>query len=427
MFFGENTASHLTDDGWRMFDEAVAWAGVGDAPPVNEAPVVHAGSNQTVAISVPATVTLVGSVTDDGLPEDGVLTYEWSTSHEETTIVSPQSLSTQVTFSDYGSYSLSLTASDGALSASDQVVITVENPLLPPTNLVYTHNPATYTQGVVIPQNTPSCEGGLAESFSITPPLPEGLSLEAGTGVISGTPAVSSDTAVYSVTASNDAGSTTAFLTITVVAQSGTQTLLFVVGSQEPGPGDQALLDRLESTGYAVQLQDDDLVSLSDADGMDLVLISSSVNSGKVAATFRDAEAGVIVFEGYVFDDMALTGSAAGRDYGYKTGQSQVVVLDGSHPIAGGMSGTVTFADNAEGNIFWGVPNSNAARIAGLVSDQAKVTVFAYEQGAVLYNGAAAADRRVGMFFGENTASHLTDDGWRMFDAAVAWAMGNSL
>ncbi len=87
-----------------------------------------------------------------------------------------------------------------------------------PAGLVYSTNPAVYTEGVAIALNTPTSIGGLLTSYSVSPALPAGLSLDPVTGVISGTPTVAAATANYTVTGSDQAGSTTAILSITVVA-----------------------------------------------------------------------------------------------------------------------------------------------------------------------------------------------------------------
>ena len=49
---------------------------VNPAPPVNQAPTVTAGNNQT--ITLPNGATLTGSVTDDGLPTGATVTSTWS-------------------------------------------------------------------------------------------------------------------------------------------------------------------------------------------------------------------------------------------------------------------------------------------------------------------------------------------------------------
>ncbi|MEO8136003.1 MAG: Ig-like domain-containing protein, partial [Betaproteobacteria bacterium] len=94
--------------------------------PVNGAPVVNAGANQT--ITLPATASLTGSATDDGLPNPpATLTYTWTkvSGPGTVTFASATSATTTATFSAAGSYVLRLTANDSALSGSADVTITV--------------------------------------------------------------------------------------------------------------------------------------------------------------------------------------------------------------------------------------------------------------------------------------------------------------
>ena len=95
---------------------------------VNKPPVVNAGSDRT--ITLPNVATLTGSATDDGLPNPpGALTYTWNqvSGPGPVSFVDPHSASTTASFSVVGTYTLSLTAGDGALSGSDTVVITVKH------------------------------------------------------------------------------------------------------------------------------------------------------------------------------------------------------------------------------------------------------------------------------------------------------------
>ena len=75
--------------------------------------------------------------------------------------------------------------------------------------------------GVPITPNTPS--GGGVTTYSVSPALPAGLTLNAGTGIVSGTPSSVTAKASYTVTATGPGGSTTTTLTITVNDQSPTQ------------------------------------------------------------------------------------------------------------------------------------------------------------------------------------------------------------
>ena len=84
------------------------------------------------------------------------------------------------------------------------------------TSLTYFTNPAVYTVGVAIAGNFPSNSGGAIVSYAVTPALPAGLSLNAATGEVTGTPTAPAATAVYTVTGTNTAGHTSVSLTITV-------------------------------------------------------------------------------------------------------------------------------------------------------------------------------------------------------------------
>ena len=117
------------------------------------------------------------------------------------TVISPQA-SYQITASNSGG-SLNVIIS---LTVNDQA----------PTNLAFSLNPATYTKGTQIQNNSPSSGGGLVISYSVTPSLPAGLSLNTATGIISGTPSAITSTASYAVVATNSGGSSSVSLSLTV-------------------------------------------------------------------------------------------------------------------------------------------------------------------------------------------------------------------
>lgn len=94
---------------------------------INQAPVVNAGSDQT--ITLPAAATLHGVVTDDGLPHPpGIPTLSWSkvSGPGEVTFANANAAVTTASFSAAGTYVLRLTANDGEFSANDEVTITVQ-------------------------------------------------------------------------------------------------------------------------------------------------------------------------------------------------------------------------------------------------------------------------------------------------------------
>jgi len=93
--------------------------------PPNQPPSVDAGPNQTIALPT-NTVTLDGTATDDGLPNN-TLTTSWTKVSGAGTVTfgNPSLANTQATFSAAGVYVLQLTASDSELSTSSNVTITV--------------------------------------------------------------------------------------------------------------------------------------------------------------------------------------------------------------------------------------------------------------------------------------------------------------
>jgi hypothetical protein len=86
-----------------------------------------------------------------------------------------------------------------------------------PSGLTYSTNPAIYTRASAITTNSPTVTGTVT-SYSVSPSLPTGLSLNTSTGAITGTPSATTASAAYTVTATNAGGSTTCDVTITVAA-----------------------------------------------------------------------------------------------------------------------------------------------------------------------------------------------------------------
>jgi len=95
----------------------------------------------------------------------------------------------------------------------------VENVVLAPsapTSLSYSPDAIDAAVGVAITPLGPPSVSGTVINYAISPELPPGLAIDASTGVISGTPSAAAASAVYTVTASNAGGSTTAEVTIEV-------------------------------------------------------------------------------------------------------------------------------------------------------------------------------------------------------------------
>jgi hypothetical protein len=116
----------------------------------NQPPVVNAGANQS--ITLPGTATLSATVSDDGQPSPpGTVTVNWTrvSGTGAVTFSAPGASTTTATFSASGTYVLRLTASDGALSAADDVTVTVADA----ANLAPTVN-AGADRSITLPSGT---------------------------------------------------------------------------------------------------------------------------------------------------------------------------------------------------------------------------------------------------------------------------------
>lgn len=100
-------------------------------PPANLAPIVSAGTNQTV-IS-PIAMALSGQASDDGKPLPENLSFHWTelSGPAPVTFDNPSSLSPNVTFPTGGSYVLELTADDGQVQTAQTITVTaISRPFL---------------------------------------------------------------------------------------------------------------------------------------------------------------------------------------------------------------------------------------------------------------------------------------------------------
>ena len=136
---------------------------VGPVP--NVAPVANAGVDQTIVL--PASVTLAGTATDDGLPNPpGTLTTTWTRFSGPGTVsfANASALNTSASFSVDGTYVLRLTVSDGQFSSTDDVAITVS----PVPNAAPFANAGT-DQSIELPSSA-SLQGSASDDGLPNPP-----------------------------------------------------------------------------------------------------------------------------------------------------------------------------------------------------------------------------------------------------------------
>jgi hypothetical protein len=89
-------------------------------------------------------------------------------------------------------------------------------PIIAPTNLKYSDSVVIATRTITNLNNTVTYSGDLITNFSISPNLPTGVNLNTVTGKISGIPIGNLPQTAYTITGTNDGGSTTASFKLTV-------------------------------------------------------------------------------------------------------------------------------------------------------------------------------------------------------------------
>lgn len=246
--------------------------------------------------------------------------------------------------------------------------------------------------------------------------LPAGVTVNKTTGLVSGTPTVSGSFNV-TISAMNIGGSSSKTLVLTINKPQA----LFVVGNTTLGTGDAAVKSRLESLGFVVTIKSAITSAPADATGKQLVVISSTGNSVDSNTKFRDVAVPLLTWESYLFDDLGMTGPIKGTNYEKKASQSTISVINTTHKMAAGLSGTQTVYLTA-GFLDFGQPGSAAVNIATVSGDATKSVIFGYDQGAQMF-GLVAPARRVGFFLYDTEASTMTSPGWALFDSAVMWAL----
>ncbi|GEM_PF-5252256 len=199
--------------------------------------------------------------------------------------------------------------------------------------------------------------------------------------------------------------------------------VLLVIPNRVPSAGEQAVADRLSGLGLITLMVQDSVFAPVDTVGIGLMMIPSSVHAEFSSDKFRDFTLPVHVSDPTVFPRMQMTGPTNAVDYGRVTNKTDLQIMLPSHPLAAGFSGMVTVSPTPV-EFKWGNPPSGAVVIAVDPLAAQHALIFAFEKGALLYDGTAAPARRVGMFMHLIDTPQPNANSWKLFDASVRWAMG---
>lgn len=184
-----------------------------------------------------------------------------------------------------------------------------------------------------------------------------------------------------------------------------------------------------ELSGLPVVRIDEHAFTPSDLDRCALVLISKNVDDNVLGDAAKPARCGIVFWEEnqQQLRMLATMDNDGSRGNTWHTrGQRVYVPPDAPEELAAGLSGMIELFDRVDEMSFGrrGEVPESAFVVAEYEEPGNHKVVYAYERGALLADGTTAAGRRV--FFGlyRDNYGHLSEDGHRLFDAALRWALG---
>ena len=194
---------------------------------------------------------------------------------------------------------------------------------------------------------------------------------------------------------------------------------IVITSKGTPTPGDLLMIGRIKAHGFeTVTPVTDALVSAESVADANLVVISSSAESGPLKSKLRTVPLPVLVIEDAEF---SLMGMAASGDHDANI--SQVTVAAGASALVGTASGTVTFSSKP-GDLGWAAGTNASSVLLGatMPGNPAHAAIFGYPKGAQM-PGLVAPGRRAGFAIRETLAANLNADGVKLFDAILEWVM----
>ncbi|WP_282935328.1 hypothetical protein [Paenibacillus sp. RC67] len=190
------------------------------------------------------------------------------------------------------------------------------------------------------------------------------------------------------------------------------------------GGGDAITIKRLKEVhGLDVMVVIDKELTADHAKGQSLIYVSESVNSNKIQDKFVNVPVPVIYAEPQSTSDTGMTET---EGYGALTGANAaktIQIKDSQHQLAAGLQNKVdVYQDN--GKMGYAIPGKEAIVVATVPNEDQKSTIFAYEKGAKNAKGNSVAAREVYFYMFNGEEINQTEAGWKLFDAAVKWALG---
>ncbi|QHH97681.1 MULTISPECIES: hypothetical protein [Acinetobacter] len=185
---------------------------------------------------------------------------------------------------------------------------------------------------------------------------------------------------------------------------------------------DVAIQNYLQRKGYQVELLDQS-ASPSSLKNTDLVIISSTVASKNLQSGWRQLPIPLMTWENDYLDDLAMTGKRIDTDFGEVEKERYLWLVNAPHPLSAHLSAGTHNVYKAQAPMSWGKPGLGATIIATIYGQPEKVAIWGYEKGATMDYESLAPAKRLMFFLNNETFSNLSEDGLKLFDAAIQWSL----
>ena len=162
------------------------------------------------------------------------------------------------------------------------------------------------------------------------------------------------------------------------------------------------------------------------ASGQNVVIVSSGASASEFAPVFKDVAVPMIVFGNSAYQNLGWIAASSGR--GTVESNLLVSIIDANTPLASDLptgTGFKLVLDSRDTSLYWGTPGGSPIRVASVMGQPTQMVAFAYERGAAMATGTAAA-RRVGLAFRTDVAQDVTIEGYKLLMAAIEWTAGSN-
>ncbi|WP_248927531.1 hypothetical protein [Paenibacillus hamazuiensis] len=204
------------------------------------------------------------------------------------------------------------------------------------------------------------------------------------------------------------------------IGGAGQNNKVLFVGKDEGG--DAITIKHLKGLGLEVTVVSDKELTADGALKYGLVFVSSSTGSHRVGNKLLAAPVPVIYAKAKILGEVGLA-DKSDTEYGDFIGRS-IAIKAADHPLAAGFTGSVDVF-KSDGSLGYVLPQGGLI-IAAAPDDERKAVICAFDKGAKNLRGEPVPARRMYFNLSGGEEVNLTENGWKLFETAVKWAMSGN-